>query len=82
MGFVKDMKASTASKDAARATAEGRKAFVFKFEMPNLNSGVTSGVSGAAEAIEAIEAEGWAMSQMSIHPSVRHGAMVMVFRRQ
>ena len=34
MGFVKDMKASTASKDAARATAEGRKVFVFKFDMP------------------------------------------------
>jgi hypothetical protein len=81
MGFMKDMKSSTASKDAARACAEGRQVFVFKFDMPNLNSGVTASVSGAAEAIEAIEREGWFLGHMSVHPSVRHGAMVMVFRR-
>jgi hypothetical protein len=81
MGLIKTMKTSTATTEAARAVAEGHKVFVFKFDMPNLNSAVTSSVSGAAEAIEAIEAEGWALSQMAVHPSVRHGTMVMVFRR-
>jgi hypothetical protein len=82
MGFVKDMKTNTAGKDAARAVAEGRQVFVFKFDMPNLNSAATASVSGAAETIEAIEAEGWVLGHMSVHPSVRHGAMVMVFRRR
>jgi hypothetical protein len=81
MSFIKDMKANTAGSDAERAAAEGHKVFVFKFDMPNLNSSVTSSVSGAAEAIEAIEGKGWALGQMAVHPSVRHGAMVMVFRR-
>jgi hypothetical protein len=81
MGFVKDMKTNTAGKDAARAAAEGRKIFVFKFDMPNLNSAVTSSVSGAAEVVEAIEEQDWVMSDMAVHPSVRHGAMVMLFRR-
>jgi hypothetical protein len=81
MGFIKDMKANTAGGDAERAAAEGHKVFVFKFDMPNLNSSITSSVSGAAEAIEAIEGRGWTLSQMAVHPSVRHGAMVMVFRR-
>ena len=81
MGFIKDMKANTAGSDAERAAAEGHKVFVFKFDMPNLNSAVTSNVSGAAEAIEGIEGRGWTLSQMAVHPSVRHGAMVMVFRR-
>jgi len=81
MGFVKTMKVNTGSADAARAVTEGHTVFVFKFDMPNLNSAVTSSVSGAAEAIEAIGAEGWTLAQMAVHPSVRHGAMVMVFRR-
>jgi hypothetical protein len=37
-------------------------------------------VSGAAEAIEEIESEGWAMSQMAVHPDLRHGRLVMLFR--
>ena len=81
MGFVKTMKVNTGSADAARAAAEGHSVFVFKFDMPNVNSAVTSTVSGAAETIEAIEAQGWTLAQMAVHPDVRHGAMVMVFRR-
>lgn len=75
------MKTSTATTEAARAVTEGHKVFVFKFDMPNLNSAVKSSVNGAAEAVEAIETEGWPVSQMAVHPSVRNGAMVMVFRR-
>jgi len=82
MGFIKTMKENTAHQEAARAAAEGHSVFVFKFDMPNLNSAITSSVSGAAEAIEAIEAEGWALAEVAVHPGVRHGAMVMVFRRK
>lgn len=77
-----DNQSNTAAKDAARAAAEGRKIFVFKFDMPNLNSAVTGSVSGAAQVVEAIEDQGWVMSEMAVHPSVRHGAMVMLFRRR
>ena len=51
MAFVKDLKVSSASTDAKRAAEEGHSVFVFKFGMPNLNSAVSSSVSGAAEVI-------------------------------
>jgi len=81
MPFVKNMKAGAAGKDAQRAASEGHSVLVYKFDMPNLNSAVSSTVSGAAEAIEEIESAGWAMSQMALHPGVRHGSLVMLFRR-
>ena len=40
-----DISYSSASTNAARAATEGHKIFVFKFDMPNLNSAVTSSVS-------------------------------------
>jgi hypothetical protein len=82
MAFVKKMKAGAASRDAQRAASEGHSVFVYKFDMPNLNSLVSSTVSGASEAIEEIESAGWTMSQMALHPGVRHGSLVMLFRRE
>lgn len=80
MGFMKTAKEGTAATEAARAMAEGHSVFVFKFGMPNLNSAVTSSVSGAAEVIETIEGNGWHLEHVALHPDIRHGYLVMVFR--
>ena len=82
MAFVKDLKVSSASTDAKRAAEEGHSVFVFKFGMPNLNSAVSTSVSGAAEVIEAIEAAGWRMQDFALNSDVKRGQMVMVFRRR
>jgi hypothetical protein len=81
MGFVKNVKVSGATEDAKRAADEGHSVFVFKFGMPNLNSAMSSTVSGAAEVIEAIEEAGWRLQQFALNDHVRHGQIVMVFRR-
>jgi hypothetical protein len=39
-----------------------------QIRQPNHHSAVTSTISGAAEAVEAIEDHGWAMSEMGVHP--------------
>jgi hypothetical protein len=56
VGFVNDIKASSAAEDAKRAARDGRSAFVYKLVIPILNNSVSSPVSSAAEVIEAIEA--------------------------
>lgn len=59
MATVKHMKAGAAGKDAQRAASEGHWVFVYELDIPNLSSLASSAVSGAAEAIEEIESEGW-----------------------
>jgi hypothetical protein len=81
MGFIKEAKADSAANEAKRAASEGHTVLVYKFDMPNLNSAVSSTVSGAAEAIERIEAQAWELSHTALHPDIRHGSLVMVFRR-
>lgn len=65
MGFINNLKADTLSKDAARARDEGRMTFMARINVPVINAGFSTSVSGAAEMIEAIEAEGWAYQDMS-----------------
>ena len=81
MGLVKNVKVSGASEDAKRAVREGHSVFVYRFGMPNLNSAMSSTVSGAAEVIEAIEEAGWRLQQFALNEDVRRGQMVMFFRR-
>lgn len=81
MGLVKNVKVSSATEDAKRAADEGHSVFVYKFVMPNLNSAMSSTVSGAAEVIEAIEEAGWRLQQFALNDHVRHGQIVMFFRR-
>jgi hypothetical protein len=80
MGLVRNVKVLGASEDAKGAAGEGHSVFVYKFGMPNLNSAVSSTVSGAAEVIEAIEDAGWQLQQFALNDA-RHGQMVMFFRR-
>ena len=80
MGFVNDIKASSAAEDAKRAARDGRSVFVYKLAMSILNNAVSSSVSTAAEVIEAIEQAGWTLQHFGINDR-RRGQMVMVFRR-
>lgn len=64
MGFFKDIKAETAAKHAARALEEGRNTLLYQMNLPSAKV-EGAPVSGAAEQIEAIEATGWALVQMS-----------------
>jgi hypothetical protein len=59
----------------------GAYSLCLQVRMPNLNSAVSSTVSGAAEAIEAMEGQGWRLDSHSLHPGIRHSSMVMIFRR-
>lgn len=54
---------------------------VCKLDMTNLDSLASSPVNGAAETIEEIESEGWAMSQMAVYADLQHWSLVMLFRR-
>lgn len=65
MGLINNLKADTLGKDAARAREQGRTVFVARINMPVTGSGFSQSLSGAAEMIEAIEAQGWAYHDMS-----------------
>jgi hypothetical protein len=65
MGLINSLKADTLGKDAARALQQGRTTFVARINVPVINSGMSQSVSGAAEMIEAVEAEGWLYQDMS-----------------
>lgn len=83
MGWVKDAKATAIGKEAARAVSEGRRVFVCRINQPIANSGFSGSLSGMAEQIEAIEAEGWSLDQSSFsHDHKGHPSGFFVFRRR
>jgi hypothetical protein len=65
MGFINSLKADTFGKDAARAREQGRTVFVGRFIVRGDIAAMSQSVSGAAEMIEATEAEGWTLQEMS-----------------
>jgi hypothetical protein len=80
MGIVKDVKASTAQKDAVRARDEGRTVFLYKYAAGPTTTNWSGPIAGAAETIEAIESTGWQLYQMAYSDSGKHGAVVLMFR--
>lgn len=69
MGWVKNAKSNMLREEAQRAREEGRTVFVPMLNTPMTfsSSATPSGaVSGWAEMIEAIEAEGWLLTQWSV----------------
>lgn len=81
MGWIKDTKVATASNDAKRARAEGHTVFLYRFNVPATSSGFSGPISGAAEVIEGIEAEGWELDQISYDAKQSsNGAMLLLFR--
>jgi hypothetical protein len=82
MGFMKTFKSDIARDGARHATEEGRQVFVYKFDLPTLNSSVSAGISGAAECIEAIESEGWRLASFAANDQSRNGSLIMIYRKK
>lgn len=81
MGIIKDAKATTAAKYATAARAEGRTAFLYRYNVPATASGFSGPVEGAAEVIEAVEQAGWALWQIAYDGAQsKNGAALMLFR--
>lgn len=65
MGWIKDAKAESIGKEAARALEEGRSVFVARINTGATHHGLSGSMPGFAEQIEAVESAGWRMDQMS-----------------
>lgn len=63
MAVFKQAKAELAGQHAARAAAEGRTVLVFKIDLPRTAVEGTP-ISGVAEQIEAVEAQGWRLERL------------------
>lgn len=86
MGFINNAKADVATKAAAEAYAAGRHVITFKIIEANLNSRATGMMPGVGEQIEAIEAQGWALTNMAAAEgkalSGDRTALICLFRRR
>lgn len=66
MGLFKDAKANTLATEAERARAEGRTVFTPKLNTPMSQHNLSGSISGWAEMIEAVEAQGWQLWHWSV----------------
>ncbi|MFI6105829.1 hypothetical protein [Streptomyces sp. NPDC051310] len=86
MGFINNAKAEVATKTAAEAYAAGRQVLTFKIIEANVSHRSTGVMSGVGEQIEAIEAQGWMLSNMAAAEGKALGgertALVCLFRRR
>src|ERR1700722_10605112 len=81
MGIIREAKAGTAADHAARARAEGRTAFLYKFSIPAGLVNFSGPIAGAAEVIESIELAGWALVDMAYDGAQRkNGSVLLLFR--
>ena len=82
MGFIKDAKAKSLGEQAARAIQEGRVVFAARVNEGGWNSGYGGSLSGVAEQIESVEAQGWRLEHSSALPGKGDNvSMFLVFRR-
>jgi hypothetical protein len=65
MGFINNAKAEGAGKRAREARDKGDTVLVYKFIEANTNSKATAPMTGMADQIQAVESEGWALSNMA-----------------
>jgi len=65
MGFIRDAKTEKVGRDAGRAREEGRTVFVARANVSGIDAGTSGAVRDVAEMLEAIEAEGWTLADMS-----------------
>ncbi|MGW1030088.1 hypothetical protein ACWD4J_41625 [Streptomyces sp. NPDC002577] len=86
MGFINNAKANEATRVAAEAYATGRQVLVFKIIEANAGSRTTGLMAGVGEQIEAIEAQGWTLANMSGAEAKaftgERTALVCLFRRR
>jgi hypothetical protein len=83
MGLFKDVKTGTLATEAKRAVEEGRTVFAPRLNSPMTSSGFSGSISGWAEMIEAIEAEGWVLAHWAVSDDEKHrpGAYPLFRRR-
>jgi hypothetical protein len=65
MGFMNQAKGSEAGKRAREAREAGNTVLIYKFIEAITNSKATAPMTGMAEQIQAVEAEGWRLDQMA-----------------
>jgi hypothetical protein len=82
MGFMKSTKIGSIRTDADRAIKESRTVFLARYWDEVMTYQGTGSVSGAAEAIESVEAAGWRLEHMAYSwvPEKRRGVTLMLFR--
>ena len=66
MGIFKEAKVSALGDEARRAAEEGRTVFAPKLNTPASQHGLSGAISGWAEMIEGVEAEGWRLDHWSV----------------
>ncbi|WP_330459853.1 hypothetical protein OIB37_25080 [Streptomyces sp. NBC_00820] len=86
MGFINNAKAGLATDEARKAYEAGRTVLTYKIIEANAGSRTTSPMTGVGEQIEAIEAQGWTLSNMAAAESKTLGgervALICLFRRR
>ncbi|MEU8886725.1 hypothetical protein [Streptomyces sp. NPDC048442] len=86
MGFINQAKADSAEKVAADAYQAGRYILTFKIIEANTTHRSTGLMSGVGEQIEAIERQGWTLSNMASSEgkalSGDRTALICLFRRR
>lgn len=65
MGWMNDAKAKEAAKRAQEARTAGDAVLVYKFIEAVTNSKATAPMTGIADQIQAVEAQGWALYNMA-----------------
>ncbi|HET6634085.1 MAG TPA: hypothetical protein VFH77_03560 [Streptomyces sp.] len=85
MGWINDGKANEAGRRARKAIEDGDRILVYKFIEASSGSSTTAPMAGIAGQIEAVEAEGWQLSDMSAAESKaftgERVALICLFRR-
>jgi len=83
MGKIKDSTADMLRQEAARAVAEGRTVFTAFLNTPMTQTKLSSSIAGWAEMIEAVEGEGWELTQWTAATdSVNRSLAYPLFRRR
>jgi hypothetical protein len=82
MGIIRDTKVNMVISDARRAYAEGRRVFAARLNSPNRLDPTSGSVGDWAEMIEAVEAEGWVLSDWAVGDGSKGLSAYPLFRRR
>lgn len=85
MAFIKQQVEDQAIKHAAQAIKEGRTVYVAKLMEQIISNGLSGPMGRVSDQIQAIEALGWTLDQMSACEAkvltIEHAGVVCLFRR-
>lgn len=83
MGLMNKAKQASIRDSAKRAVSEGRQIFLARYWDEVMTYQGTGAISGASEAIEMVESEGWILQDIAYSWVERknRGVTIMVFRR-